>query len=214
MIVTKSGGSDFDPVSAGVHPAILIWQVDVGSQENKKYGKWQRKVMFTWEIPGERIETDKGNQPRVISKTYTATLGEKGFLYADLVSWRGRDFTPEELDGFDLAVALGKACQVNVVHKKGSDGKVYANVATVLPYKGQMAKPENPVIGYDIDTHGLSVPEALPEWIQKRIKESPEYKALENGSTFDGSTETPANDDTWDQFAEEHPASDDDLPDF
>jgi len=208
MIVSKSSGSDIEPVPAGLHPAILIWQVDIGSQENKKFNNWQRKVMLTWEIPGERIETEKGNQPRVITKTYTASLSEKSHLYTDMVSWRGKSFSEQELQGFDLATALGRQCQINVVHAD-VNGKTYANVATILPYKGPMMKPENPVIGYDIEVHGLRIPENLPEWIQKKIMESPEYKALTNATTseLDGSTENPGCDD-----GENVPAIDQDIP--
>jgi hypothetical protein len=195
MKVTSKGNNDFNPVSAGLHPAICVWQIDLGSRHNEKYNRWQRKVMLTWEVVDERIDTDKGNKPRVISKTYTASISDKGDLRKDLVSWRSKDFTPEEKENFDLATAVGKPCQINVVHVPKGD-KVYANVSIVLPYKGPAMKPENPLIVYDIETHGTNIPPDVPEWIVKQIKECPEYKALENASDagfeFDGSQETPA----------------------
>jgi hypothetical protein len=36
--------------------------------------------------------------------------------------WRGRKFTSEELDEFDLETVLGAQCQIQVAHDQGEDG--------------------------------------------------------------------------------------------
>jgi len=42
----------------------------------------------------------------MISKRYTMSLGEQSTLRKDLESWRGKKFTPEELQGFDLNACI------------------------------------------------------------------------------------------------------------
>ena len=77
----------------------------------------------------------------LISKTYTASMHEKAALSKDLESWRGRAFTDEERDGFDLKKVLGQPCLLNVIHEN-KGGTVYANIASVSPVpKGMPVKP-------------------------------------------------------------------------
>ena len=63
--------------------------------------------IFMWELPGEEIEIEGEMKPRAISETYTNSLGEKANLRKMLENWRGRAFTQEEMDGFDLRNVLG-----------------------------------------------------------------------------------------------------------
>ena len=185
MLVSSKGGKDFDPVPAGVHVAVCYSVVDIGSEFSAMYQKWSSKILITWEIPGERIvipDKDGNDQdlPRVISKTYTATIGAKANLRADLVSWRGRDFTPEEEAGFELKNILGAACQLNVIHKiSTSNQKTYANIKAIIPAaRGTKLTPENPVVVYDINENGMDIPDSIPQWITEKIQASPEYKEL------------------------------------
>jgi hypothetical protein len=67
-------------------------------------------------------------KPFTVSKFYTASLGEKANLRADLKNWRGRDFTDEELAGFEAKNILGKPCMLSVVETE-SEGKTYSNIA-------------------------------------------------------------------------------------
>jgi hypothetical protein len=50
----------------------------------------------------------------IIAKQFTLSLNEKANLRADLASWRGRDFTPEEIRGFDLKNILGHWAMISV----------------------------------------------------------------------------------------------------
>lgn len=113
LIVTASASSDFAPAPAGSHLARCYRIIDLGSQTTEWKGKpkTSRKVMFTWELHGEDGEgkpllTDDG-KPLMVSKRYTFSLSEKATLRAHLVGWRGRDFTLDELAGFDLEKVLG-----------------------------------------------------------------------------------------------------------
>ena len=154
--------------------------------------------MITWELTDFPLNDENGQLTgyRVISKEYTVSLGEKANLYGDLVSWRGRDFTEEELQGFQIKKILGANCLVNVVKNK----KGYSQVAAVakLP-KGMTAKKGTYQLLYDMDEGVTPIPEDVPEWIVKKIKASSEYLALEGGETnlpgnYSPDQETPPDD--------------------
>lgn len=181
------GGSGYEPVPAGLHKAICYAVYDLGHQVVEFQGqtKVQHKVMVAWELPEERMEYEKDgeqiNMPRVISKEYTLSLHEKANLRADLVGWRGREFTEQEEQGFDLTKIVGKPCQINVIHRKSKkSGNTYANIAAIMqaPKDGSMKglQPENPQMWYDIESE--IPPDTIPEWIVKKIMESNEKKGI------------------------------------
>ena len=99
-----------------------------------------------------------------------------------LENWRGRAFTQEEMDGFDLRNVLGKPCMISVVHGTKSDGSTYAKVGSVSKMPKGMniaSKTANPLINFDLDApDALEQMTKLPEWVQNRIKESETYKEM------------------------------------
>jgi hypothetical protein len=178
MLVKQTGGKDFDPIPAGLHPAILYSLVDIGSHE----GEWQgvknvrHLVVVTFELPGQLNNVDSQEKPMAISGTYTLSLHKKAKLRMQLESWRSRPFTERELiDGFELKDTLGKNCQLNIVHNT-KDGKTYANIGTIVPLGAGMEKQEpfNEIVYFAMD-EGQSIPEKAPAWIKKKIGESLEW---------------------------------------
>jgi len=138
IIISEKGGErrDFKPVPAGTHLAVCTMLIDVGLQPGFENGPPQRKVYIGFEVPAERVEfTDKNGDkvegPSRIGRFYTASFNEKATLRHHLAAWRGRDFTPAELKGFDLFNILGKSCLINVTHKT-TDTKVYANIQAIM----------------------------------------------------------------------------------
>jgi hypothetical protein len=117
-------GSDFVPAPEGMHSAVGVDAIDLGKQETPWGPK--HKVVLVWEI--DAVMED--GKRFTVRRRYTASLNEKSNLYKDLVAWRGRDFTPKELKGFDIEQVIGAACQVFVEHTQ-KDGQVYANVRVV-----------------------------------------------------------------------------------
>lgn len=174
------GGGDFSPMPQGNHVAVCNMVVDLGKQRtvSQQYGeKIKHQVWIRWETPDETIEwTDRdGNAksgPRVIGKTYTVSLHENANLRGDLESWRGRPFTKEELEGFDITKLLGAPCMVNVTHDEKA-GKIYANIKAVTPLpkalKANPPKSETGLLLYDEDN--TATYDDLPEWLQKKINE-------------------------------------------
>jgi hypothetical protein len=175
----KSGGN-YDPVSQGLHQAICYGIFDLGTQYNEAFGKSTHKVLITWEIPGERIEIEKDgekkNLPRAISREYTLSLHKKAGLRKDLESWRGKAFTEEQLEGFDLTKLLAANCMLQVIHN-AKDGKTYANVANIVQLPKGMEKktPENTPRYFAFEEHQDQIPEGTPDWIKDKIKASEEW---------------------------------------
>ena len=185
MSLVARQGNSIDPIEAGNHHGICVAVIDLGTQYNDKFKKEQPKVMITWELIDFPIESDNGDVFRLISREYTAVLSEKSNLYADLISWRGRDFTPAELEGFNIKNVLGANCLVNVVNIT-KNNKTYSNVTTVakLP-KGMTAKKGTYQLIYDMDEDVENIPEGVPDWIKDKIKKSLEWVAAVNPQGYD-----------------------------
>lgn len=181
-IQLKQGGKDFDPVPTGVHHAICYGVVDVGTQDNpnSKYGpKPQLLIMF--ELPFERIDIpERGNLPRAISGFWTQSLGDKSNLRKLLESWRGKPFTPEQLQGFDPRNLIGINCQLNVIHQPKKSSGVFAKITSIIPLpKGTPSRTlENPELYFSLvdqgDLKNIKFPDNMPTWIQAKIQLSHE----------------------------------------
>lgn len=176
-VKVKSEAVEYPPIPEGAYTAICYTIADLGEQYNDKFKKTANKVMFIWEIVDDdlRIEIDGEMKRRAISKQYTASFAHKSNMYKDIRPWVGREFTKEEQEGtFDLTSLIEKGCLLNITNEKSAEGKVYANVSSVMPLpKGiKVGKPENPVVIYDMDESGDDVKQKLPEWVQKIIDRS------------------------------------------
>lgn len=202
LIAAATGGSEFKQVPAGLHMARCFRVIDLGTQKSSWQGKekWSRKVLIQWELHGEDEEgalltTDEG-KPLSVSKRYTLSLGENAQLRADLASWRGRDFSPEELAGFDISKLLGVWGMVNVTHDK-KDGNTYTNVASVTPVPKALraALPEgiNELLLFDVSEPDMAVLGKLSEKLQETIRGCKEWQkvpvsqaAAESAGSFAG----------------------------
>jgi hypothetical protein len=125
----------------------------------------------------------------VVSKRYTLSLDEKATLLKDLVAWRGKEFTQEELDGFSLEVLLGKFCMVSITHST-YDGKEYANISSISQVPSalkKMGEPQgiNETMMFSMDPFNKEKFEKLSEGLQNLIKKSAEYR-----NTFDTPSES------------------------
>lgn len=121
-----SEGEKFQPAPAGFHRGVCIDVVDLGMVPSQ-FGT-KRKILVVWAV--EVLRED--GQPFIVAKRYTASLDKKATLRKDLRSWRGADFTPEEVSRFNLEKLLGQPCMLQVIHNT-HDGETYANVEVVTP---------------------------------------------------------------------------------
>lgn len=181
MSLTTSAKSTsmIPPLEPGTYSAICYGIIDLGMQYSEVYGKSSPKVLIMWEIPGEKIEVDGEFKSRAISKQYTNSLSEKANLRKDLEAWRGKAFTKEELDGFDLGKLLNVPCLLTVIHSTNpGTGKTYTNVAGVAKMLKGVAPPARTLdtVSFDLDTSPLEEVDALPAWIADKIKASETYQ--------------------------------------
>lgn len=180
LVVSEAKGSNFQPIPDGTYRGVCSMIVDLGAMYSERYGKTQRKVMIAWELPDETIEVNGKTERRTVSSRYTATLGSQGNLRRDLITWRGRDFTDEELAGFDLKNILGKSCLLTITNSKGQDGKNYTNVSGVARLMKGMepSELEKEPLCFDLDSATLDDVDALPVWIGDQIKKSVTYQQM------------------------------------
>lgn len=177
-LIAKDGGGDFKQAPEGTHIARCIKLIDLGTQRGEYQGKpnVRPQVVVQWELPGELIDTDDGEQPMIVSKFYTNSLGEKANLRADLEAWRGKPFSPEELGGFDLNNILGKPALVSIQH----NDKGKARVKGVMKLPNGMTCPSaiNKASAFSMDPWDDNAYQLLPEGFRKIIAESDEFKGL------------------------------------
>jgi len=149
--------------------------VNIGVQDNSKFEP-RPKLYIRWEIPDERVTwiDRKGSEhsgPATIGRFYTKSLAPKANLRRDLEIWRGKSFTESELRAFDVAIFLGRACQLSVVHKEGPE-RISANVAAIsAPPRGAKPKPSGKLVLFDADNWDDETFAELPPWLQQLIKD-------------------------------------------
>lgn len=134
------------------------------------------KILLIFELPNERVMQD-GAKAQTVSKEFTCSLSEKANLRKVLESWRGRPFTKEELEGFDVMNVVDVPCMINVIHKQSGAGKTYADIAAItsLPKGTQPLPRVNELVRYEIEHGRNDVFKSLPEFIQKKIEVCEEW---------------------------------------
>ena len=187
--IVESSNDDFIPVPAGSHLARCYRIIDLGTQKTEYMGetKFLRKVMFAWELHGEDeagnpLVTVEG-KPMAIFKNYTLSLNEKANLRLDLQAWRGKPFTDDESKRFDISVVIGAWCMLNVIHRSGKEGKVFANVLGISPVPSLVKKaglPEgvNPEQMFRLADPDMKMFETFSKGLKAKIESSPEWRAI------------------------------------
>jgi len=182
-LTVKNEGGDYTPCPAGNHAAICYAVIDLGTQHQDAF-TWEGapiaasdkpQILILWEAPGERVEIDGESRPAGISKFYNAFWGERASLRIHLEAWRGRPFTGDEIQAFNVGNLLGKPCMVNVIHTERGKAKV----AGVAAWPKGMTPPtaENEQILFDLENYDQATFDKISEGIQNIIKKSPEWQA-------------------------------------
>src|SRR6185503_7841215 len=78
IVVNINSGTDYEPVSEGVHSAVLADIIDLGKVQTA-FGE-KDKVRFVWLTD----EADENGRTKRISKSYTKSLHEKANLRKDV----------------------------------------------------------------------------------------------------------------------------------
>lgn len=178
LIVSDKGG-DYEPIPAGTHHGICYRIWDLGTQDGGRFDP-RRQILIAWELPDQRIEVDGKDLPKSLSRRFTHSLHPKSALRPFLEMWRGRAFTEEEAQGFDLENLVGVNCMLQVMHKT-SNGKTFANISAALPLmKGfERLQPENKTLCWSLEDR-TDIPSETPDWVRKLIEDSAEWQKRQN----------------------------------
>lgn len=213
MSLVAKSESNFVPVPTGMHLARCYRIIDLGTQESTYMGavKHLHKVMLQFEVHSEDAQgnptvTSKGD-PMSLSKNYTVTLADKSTLRKDLQTWRGKDFTADELRGFELKNVLGQWAMISVVETE-NNGQTYTNIANINPVPASIKKnglPEGknePKI-FDISNPDMALFDTFSDNLQMKIQKSPEWQSRNGNAALSAEAQ---------QFVDALDEIDSDLP--
>lgn len=196
-------GGNFERCPPGMHLARCYRIIDLGTQKSEYMGqtKYLHKIMLGWEIHGTDDAGQplkmRDNRPFAIFKNYTLSWSEKANLRLDLQSWRGKPFTQEEMQRFDLKNVLGAWCMLNIIERPGKDNKTYTNVDGVTPVPSiikQNGLPEgvNKNELFNLTEPDMTMFETFSDNLKAKIKSSPEWQKLERTMAAPGTPAAPA----------------------
>lgn len=159
----------------GPHTAVLVSWIDRGLQPGK-FGA-RRQVGLKFELPD--IETDDGEPMLVFTTVFNLSLRSKSFREMATALMQASD-----LGNTDVRELVGKTCRITIVHNEGSDGQVFANIASYKACRGK-ATPMSELTFFSLDL--LDTPdmatlkahvEALSESERGKVQASETYKEL------------------------------------
>jgi len=136
MPVIVSEGTSFKPAPEGQWRAVCVDVVEM-PQMQTAFGL-KDKLRLVWQI--EETDPENEGKPYIVVAFFTASIHEKAALRKFLEAWRAKKFTPEELAGFDVEKLIGVNAYLQVQHSEPVNGKVYANVSSIMPLPKGMHK--------------------------------------------------------------------------
>ena len=98
------------------------------SYQGRPQGK-QRRIGIVFQLDHPHPDTGKRFEQ---TEYFWLSLGEKAMLTKFLETWRGKAFTEDERKGGWNLMNLIGACGLGTVTQVSKDGKVYANMNTVV----------------------------------------------------------------------------------
>jgi hypothetical protein len=142
IIASNSGGGTFTPHPEGQYPAVCADVQDLGLVQTTWQGQTKSKHMiYVYFYCGQRKED---GTPLLVRERFTLSLNENARLRPFLENWRGRKFTAEEEKGFDVEKLIGAPAFLQIAHNAANDGKVYANVQTIMRIPQGLEAPKLP----------------------------------------------------------------------
>lgn len=162
IIVKADGGGSFAPHPVGAYPALCIDVMEHLNVETKWGTKNRIQIRF---YCGQEVEHNGEMVPAFADAFFNATLGEGSSLRAFTESWRGKPFTKDELDGFDMERLVDAPALIQIVHNV-TPNKTYANIDSIMRLP-QGSEAPRPPIDYvrvkdqpreDDTTHALHAP--------------------------------------------------------
>ena len=186
IIVSEGSNKTYTPHPEGQFAARCIDVVDMGWQKTDYGPKYKVRVVFYCGEKEEReFEDGKKMMPLTISCFFTASLHEKAILRAFLESWRGKAFTSEEAQAFDLEKMLGAVAFIQVTHHHANNGKTYANVKSIMKLPQGMTPPSVPA-DYErvCEREGWEGPAPHPDMVSSTTQPDPSEPEIEDTTDY------------------------------
>lgn len=175
-LTAKDSGGDFEIIEPGMYPARCIGVIDLGVHETQFLDddgiqKNNQPVRIVFEVLGDKSRDD--GKPFIVSRDFTNSLHEKSKLRPFLEAWRGKQFAPEELQGFELKDLASVYANIQIMHKLSKKGRTFPEISNALPLTQKPApKGVNEVLVLNLDEFDQDVFDKLPKFTQEKIKDS------------------------------------------
>jgi hypothetical protein len=196
-ITAKNADSKFKTHDTGQFVGQCVDTIDLGEKVESFPGtpdKLAHKCAIVFRT-GERNE-DTGEYID-ISREFTVSMGDLANLRKFLEQWRGKPYTPDEIEqGVPLHKLAGNHGLLTIAHRTSGKGKVYANVTACVGVPKQM---RSSLVDY------MSGYERAEYWEtrKKEYAEGAKKFRAENGAPSNGE---------FDDFPAASTDEDDDLP--
>jgi hypothetical protein len=196
FVITAEVGGDYVLAPSGNHVAICFGVVYCGTVPGTYNGipNKEKKTIMLFELCNKKhtFKPENGEEPHIVAKEFTHSMGKKANMRKALVSWRGEDMTDAQAKTFNIAGLPEVPCRLNVVHKTSGKGTKYVDVSSISPLEEEAVLPEMhyPKTVFSILKTPFNVDafNALPQWIQDKIKKSDEYASILNPNSIDAAT--------------------------
>lgn len=181
MKITAGQNGDFQATlpEEGPDTAVCYQIVDLGTHETEFKGqkKQRREIQFAFELPNQMHQFKEGEEekPLAVFQNFTLSLASQSKLRPFLEKWRNKAIN--DGDELDLNVFLGQSAIINIAIEESKSGKEYPKIVSIKPPKKKLEGINKQTI-FSLDEYDQQAFDALPEWMQSKIKESKEYAKL------------------------------------
>lgn len=166
------------PLPGGTYIGTCVHAIDIGEQlvKYKETERYNNQVVLCFEITGQTVEIDGKQEPRVLSRTFTVSMGANSGLRKFVGGWLGQKFNDDNFGDLDTNDLVGLTAMLSVVL---TEDKQYSNIDAAMQIPQglpiQIPTPKSPLIRFDMEPWDQAAFEALPEWAQERIKKSTDW---------------------------------------
>lgn len=170
-MIVKDEGFKMD---LGAFTGVAVGLIDIGTRDDPKFKKRERQAIIKFELPELTYDDNGTERRRTVNQFYPLKLTKGSKLRTHLTGWRGKEFTSEELDGFELRNILGTAC-VPIFGKNKTETKTV--ITDITKYRGQAIQPEHPLEYFSFEEFEGTFPEWMTDGIKGLCEKSDEYLA-------------------------------------
>lgn len=186
-----SAKGNYELAPEGTHRAICCEIIDLGTQANSYKGQAKtpvRKVRFAW---GLLDENRADGSMFLVGQDYPYIMGPKANFQKMLLSWIPKKAIDAAggVEKFDIKNLINKGALISVIHNETAEN-TYANLGTISAFVQGMEKAvplsSEETLYFSMDPDEFAADregmedafERIPEWLQAKIKASPEWQQL------------------------------------